>query len=69
MAESTHVPKLAFSPEEAATAAGIGRTAIFEAIKNKKLLARKNGRRTLIAADDLAAWIKNLPQASEEAAA
>jgi excisionase family DNA binding protein len=53
--------KLAFTPSEAATAAGIGRTYLFEEIRNRRLVARKAGRRTLIEADELQRWLKSLP--------
>ena len=53
--------KLAFSPGEAAAAAGIGRTYLFEEIRNRRLVVRKAGRRTIIEADELQRWIKSLP--------
>jgi excisionase family DNA binding protein len=53
--------KLAFSVEEAAIAAGIGRTLIFEEIRTNRLFARKVGRRTIILKDDLDAWLKSRP--------
>ena len=39
--------KLAFSPDEAAFRAGVGRTLIFSEIKEGRLVARKAGARTL----------------------
>jgi excisionase family DNA binding protein len=53
--------RLAFSVREAAEVSGIGRTAIFAAIKSGKIVARKFGKRTLIASDDLKAFLDNLP--------
>jgi excisionase family DNA binding protein len=53
--------KLAFSPNAAAEATGVGRTKIFEAIKEHQLKARKFGRRTIILRDDLLAWLLALP--------
>ena len=53
--------KLALSPNAAAEATGIGRTKIFEAIKEHQLKARKFGRRTIILRDDLLAWLLALP--------
>jgi excisionase family DNA binding protein len=47
--------------EEAAKVSGVGRTLIFEAIKNGALRARKAGRRTLILQTDLEAWLHSLP--------
>jgi excisionase family DNA binding protein len=53
--------RIAYPIQEAAVAAGIGRTALYEAIRSGKLTARKYGRRTLIASDDLKAFVENLP--------
>lgn len=53
--------KLAFSPNSAAQVTGVGRTKIFEAIKEHQLIARKLGRRTIILRDDLLAWLLALP--------
>jgi excisionase family DNA binding protein len=54
--------KLSFTIEQAVKATGIGRTAIFAAIKSGRLVARKNGRRTLIAASDLQQFVASLPR-------
>lgn len=54
--------KIAFTIEQAVKATGIGRTAIFAAIKDGRLIARKNGRRTLIASDDLQQFVASLPK-------
>ena len=53
---------MAFSPDEAAAKSGIGRTRIFSAIKDGHLKARKFGRRTIILADDLRAFLESLPE-------
>ena len=53
--------KLGFTVEEAAALSAIGRTRIFAAIKDGKLKARKFGRRTVILATDLQAFLDSLP--------
>lgn len=58
--------KISFTIEQAVKATGIGRTAIFAAIKSGRLVARKNGRRTLIASSDLQQFISNLPTVDRE---
>ena len=56
---------LAYSIDDVCKMTATGRTAIFEAIRNGALRARKNGRRTLILAADLRAWLEGLPLAGQ----
>jgi excisionase family DNA binding protein len=57
--------KRALSVEEAAKAAGVGRTLLFEEIRKGRITARKVGRRTIITTDELDAWLKALPTAGK----
>jgi excisionase family DNA binding protein len=53
--------QLALTVAEACAAARIGRTTLYEAIKNGDLIAAKYGRKTLIRVDDLRSWLAQLP--------
>lgn len=58
--------KLAFTIQETIAATGIGRTALFQEIREGKLIARKRGSQTLILAEDLRAYLANLPAAGKD---
>ncbi len=60
--------KLAFTIGEVVTACRISRTAIYRAIADGSLTARKRGSRTLILAVDLERWLKALPIVPRSAA-
>jgi hypothetical protein len=53
--------RVAYPLPEAARAAGVSRTRIFEAVRNKELTIRKAGRASIVTHDDLMAWILSLP--------
>lgn len=53
---------LAYSIEAAAEVSQLGRTQLFEAIKEGKLKARKSGRRTIILREELNAFLHALPE-------
>ena len=57
--------KRAMSVDEAAKAAGIGRTMLFEEIRKGRITARKVGRRTIITIHEFDAWLKALPAAGK----
>ena len=58
---SVPAQRISYTPNEAAIATGRSRSRIFKAIKEKELVAKKDGRATLIEADELRRWIRNLP--------
>lgn len=53
--------KLAYSISEAASRAGLGRDAVYAAIRTGRLQAQKYGRRTLIRAEALQEFLRELP--------
>jgi excisionase family DNA binding protein len=65
MVEANATP-LAVSIQEAARRAGVGRGYLYQQISNGHLRARKAGRRTLIALEDLAAWLERLPTFAQQ---
>lgn len=58
------VSPLALSIVEAARIGGIGRTSLYAEIASGRLRAIKRGKRTLILAEDLRAWLQSLPVAT-----
>jgi excisionase family DNA binding protein len=56
--------KLGLSVEEASEIAGIGRSKLYEALRDGLLQARKFGRRTIILRDDLERFLSALPKAA-----
>jgi excisionase family DNA binding protein len=65
LSHTSRPPKLsapvALSIKEACDLSSIGRTKLYELIKDNKIPARKLGRRTIILTTDLEEWLKSLP--------
>jgi excisionase family DNA binding protein len=58
---SSPAQRISYTPNEAAVATGRSRSRIFKAIKDKELVAKKDGRATLIEAEELRRWVRDLP--------
>jgi hypothetical protein len=58
---NTVIPKLSFTPDEAATATGFSKTRIFGAIHDQELTARKDGKATVIETTELLRWLRSRP--------
>jgi excisionase family DNA binding protein len=59
---TTHPHRTAYSVDEAAVMAGVGRDAVYDAIREGRLTARKWGRRTIITDTALRAFLESLPE-------
>lgn len=57
--------RLALTIKDAVEVSGIGRTMIYSAIRDRRLIARKIGRRTVILTSDLISFLEHLPKANE----
>jgi hypothetical protein len=62
------VPRIALAPDEAALAAGVSRTRIFGAIRKGNLIARGDGKATIIEVAELSRWVSSLPAKRARAA-
>ncbi len=59
----TKPTQLSYTIEETQEVTGLGRTSVYQAISHGKLDARKAGRRTLITAASVQAYLASLPPA------
>jgi excisionase family DNA binding protein len=57
----------AMSVREFAQIARLGESSVWKAIREKRLTARKNGRRTLILRQEAEAYLNSLPRVGEAA--
>ena len=57
----THPHRAAYSVDEVAVMAGVGRDAVYDAIREKRLVARKWGRRTVITDAAFREFLESLP--------
>ena len=66
--DNVELPRAAFSVEEVRSQTGFCRDTLYRLIRENKLIARKCGKRTVILAGDLDAFLKSLPRIGSEAA-
>jgi excisionase family DNA binding protein len=59
--------KIAYTIAEAAEVSSLGQTSIYKAIKERRLRVKKYGARTIVRRTDLAAFLRELPDANEKA--
>jgi hypothetical protein len=58
--------RIAYDPESAEKVTNRPKSRIRQAIKDGELVARRDGRRIIIEADELRRWISSLPLASSK---
>jgi excisionase family DNA binding protein len=63
--QAERAPPLAYSIAQVVAMLGIGRDKLYHEIREKKLIARKAGKRTLILAADLESYLASLPRAGD----
>jgi hypothetical protein len=62
------IAQISYSPKQAAIATGRSRARIFRAIQKREIVARKDGRATVITADELTRWVRSFPIRGEATA-
>ena len=58
---ATPIPRISLTPDEAAVSTGLSRTRIFGAIRDGRLIARGDGKATIIEFEELARYVRSLP--------
>lgn len=66
--ETPNVEPVALTLDDVALQARMSRRKVYRLLKTGELKARKNGRQTLILAEDFKAWLASLPSADLEVA-
>jgi excisionase family DNA binding protein len=61
-----NTPPAAYTVERFCHAYGIGRTKLYDELKQRRLKARKVGKTTLILRSDAEAWAQSLPVAGRQ---
>jgi len=61
LASTSQLPRIAMKPDEAAEATGFSRTRIFNAIRDGEIIARKDGKATIIEVAEIVRWVRSLP--------
>lgn len=61
------IPRISLTPDEAAASTGFSRTRIFSAIRDGKLIARGDGKATVIEVDELTRWVRSMPAKGPQA--
>jgi helix-turn-helix protein len=61
MTNHSQADTIAYRPKDAVRVSGRSMGRLYEAIKNNELVARKDGRSTLIERDELIRWIRSFP--------
>jgi uncharacterized protein YijF (DUF1287 family) len=55
------ITPIAYPIEDVPAVAGVSRTRVFQAVRQKELSIRKAGRASIVTHHDLLAWIRSLP--------
>ena len=61
MVLTPQITRIAMKPDEAAEATGFSRTRIFNAIRDGEMIARKDGKATIIEVAEIVRWVRSLP--------